>query len=229
MTEKTMAANLAMVRDNIKAAAYKAGREPGEIKLLAVTKKASIEDMQGAVALGLSTFGENKVQQLLAKKPLLPKSIEWHFIGNLQTNKVKAIVSEVQLVHSLDRWALAEELHRRALELGTRVKVLVQINVSGEQTKSGLAPGEAKDFIQEAGNLAGIQVKGLMTMAPLVANPEETRDVFRELRLLSEMLKEHTAPGTIEYLSMGMSNDYRVAVEEGANIIRLGTALFKGV
>lgn len=212
--------NLDQVRKRIYAAARRAGRNPGDIKLVAVTKTVPVDAIREAVACGITCLGENRAQEFLGKYPLLSSNLEWHFIGRLQTNKVKKIVGKVSLVHSLDRWSLARALHRASCEAGIATRVLAQVNVAGEETKSGLSPAEVKDFVEEAGRLTGIQVCGLMTIAPRCEDPEQTRPVFRQLRELALRLK-------LEILSMGMSGDFEVALEEGANIIRLGTALFR--
>ncbi|GBF33281.1 hypothetical protein DCCM_2380 [Desulfocucumis palustris] len=224
--EDSIAAGLTLVRENVKRAAQRAGRDPSGIKLVAVTKTVGPDAAKRAIDLGVTALGENRVQEILAKGPLLPGGIEWHLIGTLQTNKVKPIIGRVNLIHSLDRWHLAEEISRRSVEAGLASGVLVQVNVSGEETKSGLSPEEVADFIKDALSLPGLTIKGLMTIAPYVDNPEEVRPVFKELRLLSENIKSKISSVELDCLSMGMTNDYTVAVEEGANIIRVGTAIF---
>ncbi|HCJ79434.1 pyridoxal phosphate biosynthesis protein [Peptococcaceae bacterium SCADC1_2_3] len=218
--------NLLTVYKKIKLAAKKSGRNPEVIKIVAVTKTISPQTIQEAINEGLTTFGENKVQELLAKQPLLPPGIEWHMIGHLQTNKVKNIVGKVKLIHSLDRYSLAQEINRWALKKSTKVNVLVQVNVSGEPSKHGLAPVELTGFLDEVAHLPGLQILGLMAMAPQTDNPEETRPVFRKLRVLAENSSKNRPGLALVYLSMGMSNDYEVAVEEGANIVRIGSAIF---
>lgn len=219
-------ANLQQVLERVAAAAARAGRRPEEIKLVAVTKGVPVEVMKEALAAGVKAFGENRAQELAAKYPLFPPGVEWHFIGHLQTNKVKQVMERACLIHSLDSWRLALEISKRAKERGKTVPVLVQVNVSGEKTKYGLAPGEVKDFLLEVSALPGIAVRGLMTIAPLVDDPEEARPVFRELCRLAARLRAELPAVDLELLSMGMSNDYTVAVEEGANIIRVGSAIF---
>lgn len=227
MIEAKIAKNMALIKENIRISAQKVARDPKEIQLLAVSKMASLEEIKIAYNLGQRIFAENKVQEILTKKPLLPADIKWHLIGSLQTNKVKSIIDKVELIHSLDRWSLAEEISKRATELGILVKVLVQVNISGEKTKSGLSSIEIEDFINESRNLSGIKIKGLMTMAPLVSDSEEIRYIFRELVYLSNKIKQNISSEMMEFLSMGMTNDYQVAIEEGANIIRIGRAFFK--
>lgn len=219
--------NLARLRGEVFAAAVKAGRNPADIRIIAVTKNISVERMSEAVREGAVDMGENRVQELLAKQPYFDAGVRWHLIGHLQTNKVKAVVGRINLIHSLDSWHLAGEIDRRSREAGIVTEVLVQVNVSGEKSKYGLNPEETQDFIGTAAlDLPGLSVRGLMTIAPLVDDPEEVRPVFRELKSLFDRIKQKIPAVPMEYLSMGMTNDYRVAVEEGSNILRVGTAIF---
>jgi len=218
--------NLYRVRERVNAAARRAGRRPEEIKLVAVTKTVPPETMKEAIKGGVSSFGENRVQELLQKYQDFPPGVEWHLIGHLQTNKVKKIIGKVALIHSLDSWRLAEEISRAAGESGTVANVLVQVNVAGEQTKYGLLPPEVADFVGDAACLPGLAVRGLMTIAPWTSNPEEVRPVFRQLKELAGRIGNSAAGATMEYLSMGMTGDFEVAVEEGSNILRIGTAIF---
>lgn len=213
------------VQQQVALAAARVGRDPRQIKLVAVTKTVSAETAGQALQGGLKDLGENRVQELLVKYPRLPGA-RWHLIGHLQTNKVKSVIDKVSLIHSLDSWHLAREIDRRAGELAVSVQVLVQVNVAGELSKYGLAPGEVADFLQDLSKLPNIQVQGLMTIAPRVDRAEEVRPVFRELKQMAEQY-HGIAPGiSMNMLSMGMTNDYMVAVEEGATLIRVGTALF---
>lgn len=207
------------VRERIRLAASRSGREPQQIKIIAVTKGVEVPRVREVVQQGIMDLGENRVQEMTGKITTLPPDINWHMIGHLQTNKVKYVVGRVALIHSLDRWSLAEEINRRAVKVGVVVRVLVQVNTSGEKTKQGLAPGELPDFLVALRDLPQISVYGLMTIAPFAQNPEEVRPYFRELRLLA-------AKHNLKHLSMGMTNDFEVAVEEGADILRLGTAIF---
>ncbi|MDQ0286944.1 pyridoxal phosphate enzyme (YggS family) [Desulfofundulus luciae] len=218
--------NLRLVLEQVAEAAKKAGRDPGSVKLVAVTKNVPVDMMQEAMAAGVKAFGENRVQELVAKHPRLPVDVEWHLIGHLQTNKVKYIIDRVHLIHSLDSWRLAREISRRAQERSLNVEVLVQVNISGEETKYGLPPGEVRNFIVGVAELPGIRVRGLMTIAPLVPDPEGVRPIFRELYQMAGWLRQELPGLPLDFLSMGMSNDFRVAVEEGANIIRVGSAIF---
>ena len=216
--------NIALIKEQIARCAEKAGRNLNDIKLIAVSKNKTADKAREAVAAGLFDLGENRVQELMDKHPFV-EGAHWHLIGHLQTNKVKYIVGKVVMVHSLDRWSLALELDRRARDAGMVIPTLVQVNVAGEETKFGLAVPEVRDFITEAATLPGISIQGLMTIAPYVENPEEVRPVFRQLRNISHGLKE--IPGVrMEQLSMGMSNDFAVALEEGSTMIRIGTAIF---
>ncbi|MDD4169116.1 MAG: YggS family pyridoxal phosphate-dependent enzyme [Desulfotomaculaceae bacterium] len=218
--------NLNRVQERINNAARRAGRLPEEIKLIAVTKTVPPETIKEALNCGVNRFGENRVQELILKYPELPPGTEWHLIGHLQTNKVKKIIGKVALIHSLDRWSLAEEISRVAIKNDIVARVLVQVNVAGENTKHGLSLLEAEDFVSSVVPLPGLEVQGLMTIAPWTENPEEVRPVFRQLRELAVRIKASKIGAHMEYLSMGMSGDFEVAVEEGANILRIGTALF---
>lgn len=222
-----IASNLVEVWQEIRGAADRAGRCHRTITIVAVTKTVPTARIVEAVEAGLDNLGESRAQELLAKKDDLPGHVRWHYIGHLQTNKVKDVVASAHMIHSLDRWTLAAEIQRRAANLGRQVPVLVQLNVSGEAAKQGLAVSEAADFVQAVAGLPALKVCGLMTIAPLVGHAEEVRPVFRGLRLTAESIHNMHIPGVeMNFLSMGMSNDYQVAVEEGANLLRLGSVLF---
>lgn len=222
----SIAENIREVLEQVRLGAVKANRAPAEIEVIAVTKTVPVHRIQEAVAAGIKKLGENRVQELMDKFPLL-EGVEWHLIGHLQTNKVKYIPDKVTLVHSLDRLSLAEELNRRMLACGRVMDVLVQVNVAGEDTKHGIAPEETVSFIDTVRKFPGIRIKGLMTIGPYVEDPENVRPVFRQLRMLAEKVKTIDFPGVeMKHLSMGMSNDYRVAVEEGATLVRIGSAIF---
>jgi len=191
-----------------------------------VTKTVPVERIREAVDAGLTVLGENRVQELTAKYPLV-EGVEWHLIGHLQSNKVKYIVDKVSLFHALDSLSLAEEINKRMAPLGRAMDVLIQVNVAGEGTKFGIKPEETRDFVDAVRKLPGLKIRGLMTIGPFVADPEEVRPVFRRLRLLAEEVKTIGFPGVeMRHLSMGMSNDYIIAVEEGATLLRLGSVLF---
>ncbi len=215
------------IRNKIKSAALKAGRDPKDIKLLGVTKNVDVDAMRAAYDLGIYDFGENRVQEYLRKSDIIDRECKWHIIGRLQTNKVKYLDERVSLIHSLDRMELAEALEKRGEKIGYIFPVLVQVNVSGETTKAGIEPEELKKFIFTLSKMGNIHVKGLMTVAPYTENPEDVRDVFRKLKKLSvDIIRERVENISMEELSMGMSGDFTVAIEEGSTIIRIGTAIF---
>ncbi|MDZ4132198.1 MAG: YggS family pyridoxal phosphate-dependent enzyme [Dethiobacteria bacterium] len=204
-------------------ASLRSGREPGAVKLIAVSKTVGVEMVRRAAALGIEDFGENRAQDAAEKVAAMP-GLRWHFIGHLQSNKVKEVLPAYILIHSLDRLSLAEALQVQAKKVGSPAEVLIQINVSGEQSKFGLAPGDLPAFLEKISVFDQVRVKGLMTMAPYLEDPEETRSYFRQLRLLRDAnQKEGLA---LSELSMGMTNDFVVAVEEGATMVRIGSALF---
>lgn len=223
----SVAENISIVRQKIKEAAIRGGRNPETVKLVAVTKTVEPSIMEEAFNEDVLMFGENRVQELLRKYPVFENRVEWHLIGHLQTNKVKQIIDKTALIHSLDRISLAREISATAQQREITVPVLVQVNISGEESKYGLAPDEVFDFLTEIVTYPGMRVLGLMTIAPLVAVPEETRPVFRGLRQLAQQIRDRKFPGVdMHWLSMGMTNDYEVAVEEGANLVRIGSGIF---
>lgn len=218
--------NFVEISRRIEQAALRTGRNPADIKLIAVSKTVDADTAVKAFNLGIRDFGENRVQQFNEKKVKLPEA-RWHFIGHLQTNKIKDVIGKAYLIHSLDRWKLAEELNKLGVAMETEVPVLLQVNVSGEEQKYGLKPDDAANFLESIGQLKMIKIKGLMTMAPLGADKEEARSVFRELQEIKlKMIKNKNHNCDLKYLSMGMSQDFEVAVEEGANMVRIGSALF---
>lgn len=219
--------NGAALRSRIEAAATKVGRSLEDIQIIAVTKYVSVETAKAAIDAGISHIGENRIEGLLAKKEALDtEEVDWHFIGSLQSRKVKDVVGEVSVLHSLDRLSLAKEIQKRLCQQDQTLRCFVQVNVSGEESKSGLAPTEVEPFIEKLKAYDRITVVGLMTMAPFVDDAEETRPYFKTLKQLQQSIAnknyEH-APCT--EVSMGMSNDFEVAIEEGATYIRIGTIL----
>ncbi len=219
--------NITLVREEIARAAAKAGRSPAEVRLLAVTKTVDDDRIREAIAAGVDLVGENYVQEARRKIDLLGRSLPWHFIGHLQTNKAKYAVRLFDLIHSVDRVELARELDRRAAVAGVTLGILVEVNVSGEATKSGVPAPQAPALVQALAELPGLSVRGLMTMPPWFDDPEEARPHFAALRRLAEEIRRERIEGVcMEELSMGMTNDYRVAVEEGATIVRIGRAIF---
>lgn len=224
---REIAARVRAVRERLARAALRAGRRPEEVKLIAVTKNVPVEAIREAVDAGIAAVGENRVQEAQPKVAALGRDVEWHFIGHLQTNKVKYLSAWASYIHSLDRLRLAQELEKQGARAGRKWRVLVQVNLTGEESKYGLAPEQLRPFLEKIGDSAWLEVVGLMTIAPFTADPEETRPVFRQLRELAEALRRQGWPQTmLEHLSMGMSNDFEVAVEEGATMIRVGTAIF---
>ncbi|MDO7787964.1 YggS family pyridoxal phosphate-dependent enzyme [Desulforamulus aquiferis] len=219
-----IAENVIEIQREMDQTSLKCKRNPEMVTLIGVTKNITADKASQAVRAGILDLGENRVQELQNKHPLI-QGVRWHFIGHLQSNKVKYIIDKVHLIHSLDRWSLALEIDRRAREINRVVPVLIQVNVANEATKFGLEVQETYDFVTEVSGLKGISVQGLMTIAPFVEDPEEVRPVFKQLKDLSGHLKN--IPGVqMEQLSMGMTNDYRVAIEEGSTMVRIGTAIF---
>lgn len=219
--------NLNRIYNCIRKAAFKSGRNPDEIKLVAVTKTVDVDKINQAIDCGITAIGENRVQELIKKYPLINKEVEWHLIGHLQTNKVKYIIDKVNLIHSVDSIKLMEEINKRAKDKGRIMDILVEVNISGEASKFGIKPEDLFKFLKEASQYSNINVKGLMTIAPYCIDPEETRPYFKEMkRLFDEASQLDIHNVKMVYLSMGMSNDFEIAIEEGANIIRIGTALF---
>lgn len=220
-----LADRLNQLEERISAACARAGRTREEVVLVAVSKTHPPETIAEAAALGLRVFGENKVQEARAKIPECPSHLEWHLVGHLQTNKAKYAVELFELIHSVDSEKLIRVLDEEAAKRGKQVNVLLEVNVSGEASKFGLAPDAVKPVLEVANACPRIVVKGLMTMAPLVQDPEKARPYFARLRALRDSLAAET--GTpLEHLSMGMSNDFEPAIEEGATMIRIGTLLF---
>jgi len=219
--------NIETVRSKVQLAALKSGRTIDDIKIIAVTKTLGVEKITSAIQYGIIDLGENRVQELCDKYPQIALACNWHLIGHLQTNKVKYIVDKVNLIHSLDSIDLAKEIQKKAAGINRVIDVLVQVNVAGEDTKFGIMPEETFVFVKKLTDYPNIKVKGLMTVAPHVQDPEEVRPVFRKLKkIFIDISKENIDNITMDFLSMGMSNDYEVAIEEGANIVRIGTAIF---
>ncbi len=248
-----IAENLKKVRDNIEASCEKAGRKNTEVKLIAVSKTKPVSMLMEAYEAGVRDFGENKVQEIMDKYEKLPGDVRWHMIGHLQTNKVKYIIDKVCLIHSVDSLHLAREISRQAQKKGLRVDILVEVNVAGEETKFGTGTDSAKELVSSIAALPGIRVRGLMTVAPYVVDKEENRSIFVNLRKLAVDIKqelcEHSSCGekSVPFgytddgmeadagdgpvhapfeLSMGMTGDYEVAIQEGATMVRVGTGIF---
>ncbi len=211
----------------IKAAAERTGREDHNIKLIAVSKNVSIAKIDEAYKLGQKAFGENRVQEWVQKHSLLPYDCEWHIIGRLQTNKIKYLTQQVTLIHSLDRFSLLEKLNSEGEKKQIVWPSLIQVNVAQDQGKAGLGMEEVKDFLVSTKDYPYVSVSGLMTIGALEARPEETRFFFQQLRELRDNLKRQGVGEELKHLSMGMSQDYELAVEEGATIVRVGSKIFK--
>lgn len=219
--------NLQEVYSNIEKAAQKAGRDKKDIKLLGVTKTVDMKTIEEAIDLGLADLGENRVQEMLPKIEQLGDRASFHMIGHLQTNKVRDIIDKVSLIHSLDRLSLAKEIDKRARQDDMIAHVLLQVNISEEKTKHGLKYEDVIPFIEEIIKYKNIKIKGLMTMAPHIEDEKIIRENFIALRELGEKIDSKNYENfEYEYLSMGMTNDYEIAIEEGANIVRVGRAIF---
>jgi len=216
--------NLRFIKERIQIAAAKRGVSPEDITLIAVTKTVSAEMVRAAWDLGVTDFGENRVQDALPKIQTLPADLRWHFIGHLQTNKVKNVLPAFMLIHSLDSLRLAQALQNEGEKQKQVVHALVQVNIGSEESKSGFAFEEVIPALKEMAALSALKIQGLMAIAPFTDDPESVRPLFRRLFELYSSIQIRDVE--MKYLSMGMSNDFEVAVEEGANMIRLGTSIF---
>ncbi len=226
-TYQRIAQNIAQVRANIAEAAQQAGRPVDEITLVAVSKTMPVELVKIAYNVGVTDVGENRVQEALPKiADFHPAGLRWHMIGHLQSNKAGKVVEAFAMVQSIDSLHLAQVLNRHAGEAGKRLPVLLEINVAGEASKEGIALAEAPSIASQIAALPALDMQGLMTVAPFVDDPEEVRPVFRSLRLLRERLQQALPDCSWRHLSMGMTGDYRIAIEEGATIVRIGRAIF---
>lgn len=219
--------NLKDVQQQVAQAAANVGRNPTDITLIAVSKTKPIDMISEIYDCGIREFGENKVQEILAKSEVLPNDINWHMIGHLQRNKVKQVISKAILIHSVDSMRLAHTISDEAVKQNLNVEILLEVNVAGEETKYGFTMEETPQALLEISKLPNITVRGLMTSAPYVNNPEENRGYFKQLKQLCVDLKAKNIDNTsMDFLSMGMTNDFQVAIEEGATHIRVGTAIF---
>ncbi|MDR3225567.1 MAG: YggS family pyridoxal phosphate-dependent enzyme [Clostridiales Family XIII bacterium] len=237
MNEK-ITENLAVVKERIAGAAIKSGRAPGEITLVAVTKTRTTEEIQAAIEAGASDLGENKVQEIMDKHDILRmftenstknRNIKWHMIGHLQRNKVKYIANKVHLIHSVDSLRLAEEVDRRVLDIGSTMDILLQVNPAEEDSKFGVASIDARKLASEiVERCPNIRIKGLMTIVPIADDPDEVRKYFSEMKSLYDKIGREDACERLDFkwLSMGMTHDFEVAIEEGANMVRVGTGIF---
>jgi pyridoxal phosphate enzyme (YggS family) len=220
-------ARLDEINDEIAEACRRSGRDLNEVKVIAVTKSHPIEVIRTALEQGLCIFGENRVQELIRKKIALPDEIEWHLIGTLQRNKVKNIIGKVVLIHSVDSYKLAQAISREALLKNIVADILLQVNIAGEISKYGFETKELLTEIKEISTLEGIKIKGLMTIAPVASDVNEARPVFKKLRMLAKTIEDMNIDKVeMKELSMGMSGDFTVAIEEGATLIRVGSRIF---
>lgn len=222
--------NLGLVHGRIAAACERSGRDPAGVRIVAVTKYAEWPWVEALTGLGVTTLGESRPQQLIERSALMRCPVEWHLIGHLQRNKVRGVLPITELIHSVDSQRLLERIEQVADELALRPPVLLQVNVSGEASKDGLSPEELRRVVRGCDALSRVRITGLMTMAPFSDDPESARPVFRGLRELRDELRTIAPPNVmLDQLSMGMSNDFDVAVEEGATLVRLGSVLFEGI
>ena len=219
--------NLQKVEENIEAACKRAGRDRKEVTLIAVSKTKPVEMLQEIYDEGIRCFGENKVQELTEKMPAMPQDIEWHMIGHLQRNKVKYIAGKVALIHSVDTYRLAEEINIQAKKRNIVIPILVEVNIAHEESKFGTTEEDAVLLVEEISKLENVRIKGLMTIAPNVSDPEENRPYFKKIKQLSvDITNKNIHNVSMDILSMGMTNDYTVAIEEGATMVRVGTGIF---
>ena len=219
--------NLAEVEEKICAACSRAGRDRSEVTLIAVSKTKPVEMLEACMENGITTFGENKVQELCGKYEVLSKDLHWHMIGHLQRNKVKYITDKVELIHSVDSIRLAEAISEDAVKKDVNVDILIEVNVAEEDSKFGLKTEETENLVREISKLPNIHIKGLMTIAPYTEVPEENRTIFRTLKQLSvDIAGKNIDNVSMNVLSMGMTGDYEVAIEEGATYVRVGTGIF---
>ena len=219
--------NLKEVEEKIEAACKRAGRDRSEITLIAVSKTKPVEMLEEVYQTGIREFGENKVQEMMDKYEVLPKDIHWHMIGHLQRNKVKYLMGKAALIHSVDSLRLAEEISTQSVKHEVTTDILIEVNIAGEETKFGTDREEAIALVEAAAKLPNIHICGLMTIAPFVENPEDNRKYFQQIRQLSVDIKEKNIDNVdMQILSMGMTGDYEVAIEEGATMVRVGTGIF---
>ena len=222
-----LADNLRQVQANIEKACKSVGRDPSEVTLVAVSKTKPVEMLMEAYDAGARVFGENKVQEIMDKYDHIPSDVQWHMIGHLQRNKVKYIVDKVSMIHSVDSLRLAETIEQEAAKKDVKVPILLEVNVAEEESKFGLKMDEVLPLIHEISSFRHIEIKGLMTIAPFVDDPEDNREVFRKLKKLSvDIAAKNINNTTMSVLSMGMTGDYQVAIQEGATMVRVGTGIF---
>ncbi len=219
--------NLQSVQDRIASTAQRVGRNPGSIKLIAISKTKPVNLIVEAIDAGVTDIGENRVQEAKGKRSQVDRPVNWHLVGHLQTNKVKQALQIFDLIHSVDSFRLLAEIERQSCRLNRRTDTLIEVNTSGEESKYGLQPNEVLSFMESALEFSHVRIRGLMTVGEFVPDPEEVRPSFTLLRSLKEKIDSQGYPNVaMEYLSMGMTNDFEVAIEEGANMVRIGSAIF---
>lgn len=225
----TVAENIAQITGRMERAALRSGRQLSDVKLVVITKNVSVDLIEEVIKAGVTDIGENKVQELVKKQEQLGRGVEWHFVGHLQRNKVKNLIGRVSLIQSLDSLKLADEIEKQVARAGQAQDALVEINIGGESNKYGVLSDEAIKFLTDVSQrFKHIRIKGLMAMAPFVENAEEVRPLLARMKSLFDELKAIELPLVeMQILSMGMSNDFEAAIEEGANMVRIGTAIFK--
>ncbi len=222
-----LAENLKAVQENIRSACEKAGRSYEDVKLIAVSKTKPLSDIETLITCGVNDFGENKVQELTEKYENVSRPVNFHLIGHLQTNKVKYVVGKTVLIHSVDSLHLAQEIEKESAKKNLVSDILIQINIANEETKFGIRPEETEELVRAVSKMPHIRIKGLMTIAPFVQNAELNRGLFRKMHQILLDIKSQSIDNVdMDILSMGMTNDYRVAIEEGSNMVRVGTAIF---
>ncbi len=219
--------NLEKVEQNISEACKRAGRDRSEVTLIAVSKTKPVGDIRCAMDCGITVFGENKVQEIRDKTEEIKEPLSWHMIGHLQANKVKYLPGKVCMIHSVDNNKLAEEIEKQFTKADMKIDVLIEVNMAGEDSKFGLSPEDAPEFVRSISGLQHLNIRGLMTIAPYTENPESNRKYFKGLKELMERINSMGIPGVkMDQLSMGMTGDYQVAIEEGATFVRVGTGIF---
>lgn len=222
-----VADNYRSVEERVKAACHRCGRDRSEVTLIAVSKYKPAAMIRELMEIGVRDFGENHAQELVEKTDEIQEPLNWHFIGNLQRNKVKYVVGRACLIHSLSSLKLAEEIQKEAKKKGVRVPVLIEVNIADEETKKGISEEEVYALVRAVAELPELEIRGLMAIAPPVEDPEENRAYFRELKELQQKINAFSLPGVqMAELSMGMTGDFEVAIEEGATMVRVGTAIF---
>ena len=219
--------NLKTVEENISASCKKSGRDRSEVTLIAVSKTKPVSDIRCAMACGITVFGENKVQEIKDKTEEIKEPLSWHMIGHLQANKVKYLPGRVCMIHSVDNRKLADEIEKQFAKAGMNIDVLIEVNMAGEESKFGLAPSLVPDFVRQISSLEHLRIRGLMTIAPYTEDPESNRQYFKGLKDLMNSINDMGIPSVkMDQLSMGMTGDYMVAIEEGATFVRVGTGIF---